>query len=196
MLSTKTFERLVAFIHVVAFLIPVRRLCFNIYRLSTESVAHSIRFLSTRIFLSFTLLLLEIRSRQPRLYRIIVLHENSNLCRTDSEQLWVLEALPLICPLPNEAMRWTSQSSCFRRTSLLYPNPKVRRLKKRVLHHKTERYQSLKRLFEDGQTCFTGGRAGGHGGGSLATSYIWIFYCRWHQSWCAQWLKIHHWKPI
>ena len=29
MLSTKTFERLVAFIHVVA-LIPVRRLCFNI----------------------------------------------------------------------------------------------------------------------------------------------------------------------
>ena len=35
-----------------------------------------------------------------------------------------------------------------------------------MLHHKTERNQSLKRLFEDGQTCFTGGRAGGHGGGA------------------------------
>ena len=45
MLSTKTFERLVAFIHVVAFLRPVRR-----YRLSTESVAHSSGFFSTGIF--------------------------------------------------------------------------------------------------------------------------------------------------
>lgn len=45
MLSTKTFERLVAFIHVVAFLIPVRR-----YRLSTESVARSIGFFSTGFF--------------------------------------------------------------------------------------------------------------------------------------------------
>ena len=102
MLSTKTFERLVAFIHVVAFLIPVRR-----YRLSTESVASTQYrvFQYWNFFLSFTLLLLEIRSRQPRLYRIIVLHENNNLCRTDSEQLWVLEASPLICPLPSEAMR-------------------------------------------------------------------------------------------
>ena len=28
-------------------------------------------------------------------------------------KLWVLEALPLICDLANEAMRWPSQSSCF-----------------------------------------------------------------------------------
>ena len=110
MLSTKTFERLVAFIHVVAFLIPVRRLCFNIYRLSTESVAHSIRFFSTRIFLSFTLLLLKIRSRQPRLYRIIVLHENNNLCWTDSQQLWVLEGLPLICIPAIEKYRYAMRT--------------------------------------------------------------------------------------
>ena len=43
--------------------------------------------------------LTETRSRQPGLYRIIVLHENNNLCWTDSEQLMVLDASPLICPL-------------------------------------------------------------------------------------------------
>ena len=44
--------------------------------------------------------------------------------------LCVLEASPLICPFAKETLRWTcvrnSQSSCFRRTSLPYPNPKFR----------------------------------------------------------------------
>ena len=40
-----------------------------------------------------------------------------------------------------------------------------------MLHHKTERNQSLKRLFEDGQTCFTGGRGDmGVGAWQLLTS--------------------------
>ena len=47
--------------------------------------------------------LTENRSRQwPGLYRIIVLHENNNLCWTDSEQIMVLDASPLICPLADE----------------------------------------------------------------------------------------------
>ena len=55
--------------------------------------------------------LAETHSRQwPGLYRIIVLHENNNLCWTDSQQLWVLEALPLICIPPIEKYRYAMRT--------------------------------------------------------------------------------------
>ena len=54
MLSTKTHERLVAFIHVEAFLIPVRRLSFTID--SRPSRSHnSIRFSILEFFFQFLL---------------------------------------------------------------------------------------------------------------------------------------------
>ena len=55
--------------------------------------------------------LAETRSRQwPGLYRIIVLHENNNLCWTDSQQLWVLEGLPLICIPAIEKYRYAMRT--------------------------------------------------------------------------------------
>ena len=55
--------------------------------------------------------LAETHSRQwPGLYRIIVLHENNNLCWTDSQQLWVLEALPLICIPAVEKYRYAMRT--------------------------------------------------------------------------------------
>ena len=46
----------------------------------------------------------------------------------------------------------SSQGSCFRRTVLLYPNPKVRPPKGVCCIKQKE--MSLYRLCEDGQTCF------------------------------------------